>query len=174
MNIDQSLLKFSDYHFIVLHHYLPSFRVIVADYSVSIVHVRTKKGVLAKFLGFLVAKIMMRTMVLRSPIKYDTRIWEEGLRERVSKLFNDLAYTDSKGGSAYLPPAKLVSLLYELRIVRKEEWTTSAILEEMNLRGYGNDVTVKPSYGAQRPQPLGRDECFKWIAHFRTLSLLRR
>ena len=78
---------------------------------------------------------------------------------------------DTRTGNKSLPVARFISSLYETKVLRRDEWPASRILEVMNHRGYGNDLFSKLSYGAPSPSNLSLDECLKWVAYFRLVAL---
>lgn len=98
-------------------------------------------------------------------------VWGDGLKSRFEISFKDRCFTDEHSGQKYLPVARLISTMYELKVVDKDRWQTGRIIGEMHQRGYAANSFTKPSYGAQPPPALTIEECFKWIAHFRVLSL---
>jgi hypothetical protein len=98
-------------------------------------------------------------------------VWENQLKERFGMLFLQRALHDPLSNIQYLPVARFVSTLYELNIVNKERWPVARIIEDMHQRGYAKDVFTKPSYGAEAPSPLSLDECHKWLAYYRVVTL---
>jgi len=96
-------------------------------------------------------------------------VWDNGLKERFQKLFQQTAV--GQNGGASIPIAQFVSSLYDLNVLEKKEWPVSRILEDMHQRGYARDVFTKPSYGAESPPPLTEHESLNWLAYFRVRSL---
>ena len=113
----------------------------------------------------------MRSIISRYRSFSTQTVWEDDLKKKIATFFHDRALVDARSGQRHLTVARLVSLMYDVKIVGRDQWPTSRIVEEMHQRGYASLNTSKASYGAPSPPSLTLDECFKWIAHFRVLSL---
>ena len=98
-------------------------------------------------------------------------MWPGDLKARVALLFEQRAISHPSTNVNYLPVARFVSTLYDLNVLDKDIWPTARIIEDMHERGYARDVFTKASYGAEPPPPLSLNECYKWIAHYRIVSL---
>lgn len=89
----------------------------------------------------------------------------------MAAIFADRSLTRGDTAVRSLPVAQFVSVLYELKVLPRDKWPTARVVEDMHMRGYARDVFTKASYGAERPPNLTLDECYKWMAHFRAVSL---
>ena len=116
---------------------------------------------------------MFKLVGTRLSTKATQNIWDAGLKDTFRTLFTELSFVDNNSGIRALPVARFISALYETKVLRRDEWPTSRIVEEMHLRGYAADVFTKASYGAEPPPPLSIDECLKWVAYFRLVTLNR-
>ena len=85
--------------------------------------------------------------------------------------FNQRSFTDPTGSVKRLTTAQFFSTLYDLGVLKRDQWPAQKILEEMHSRSYGNQVFIKESYGAQPPPGLQLDDCIKWLAYFKVVSL---
>jgi hypothetical protein len=98
-------------------------------------------------------------------------VWDNELRSKVAAFFTDRSVSRGDSANKVLPVAQFVSMIYDLDILPRDKWPTSRIIEDMHSRGYAKDVFTKPSYGAEPPPSLSLEECEKWVAHFRVISL---
>lgn len=88
-----------------------------------------------------------------------------------AKKFSEGAVVAAGTKTQVLPIARFVSMLYDLKVVTREDWPTARIIEDMHQRGYAQDVFTKASYGAERPPALTEEECTKWLAYYRVRSI---
>jgi len=116
---------------------------------------------------------MLRSLIRLSSEKQLERVWQNDLKDSLRRTFGENSFVDSKSGIRSLPVARFISALYDAKVVRRDDWPTSKIIEEMHQRGYARDIFTKASYGAEPPPPLTLEECFKWAAYFRLVSLNR-
>ncbi len=110
----------------------------------------------------------------RSPTSYTSSlIWADNLKEVLHNRFAEGCFVAPGTKTQVLPIARFVTILYELKVLSREEWPTARIVEDMHQRGYARDVFTKTSYGAERPPALTEDECRKWMAYYRVRTLNR-
>ena len=98
-------------------------------------------------------------------------VWDDGLKDRFRKIFTEKCVIKPGSNVRKLTIAQFISTVYELDVLKRDRWPTVRIMEEMHLRTYAKDVLVKESYGAQPPPDLSLEDCLKWIAFFRVVSL---
>ena len=112
------------------------------------------------------ATLSTKRLFCRTPL-----VWDNYLKERLIKSFQEKSIVDTKTNQTLLPVARFVSTLYELNVLNRAVWPTSRIVEEMHSRGYAADIFTKPSYGAEPPPRLTLDECIKWTAFYRVIAM---
>ena len=104
-------------------------------------------------------------------VRFSNQIWDSNLKERLLKSFNEQCIADISSKQSFLPVARFVSMLYDFKVLKREKWPTSKIIEDMHLRQYANNVFTKPSYGAEPPPMLSLDECVKWMSYYRVVGM---
>ena len=93
------------------------------------------------------------------------------LRQKLKDEF--LRTCKTSGGQKHVSCANFISLLYSSEVVDARNWPAPRIMDEMYTRGYHNVLTLKPSYGVEKPPMMTFEDCVNWVGMFRLLEIKR-